>query len=84
MEMMSTTEQLTPNWGDRLIEERKEILERCIALKKAMDSPDMKLNQEEWGLLHNQFSSMRDYLQALTNRCVYYGLIESGDLGIHY
>ena len=49
-----------------------------------MDDPDMKLNNREWEMLRAQFCFMRDYLQALTDRCVYYGLIESGDLGIHY
>lgn len=71
-------------WQRRLVEERKELLYRTIKLKKAMDDPDMKLNNREWEMLRAQFCFMRDYLQALTDRCVYYNLIESGDLGIHY
>ena len=71
-------------WQRRLVEERKELLYRTIELKKAMDDPEMKLNNREWEMLRAQFCFMRDYLQALTDRCVYYGLIESGDLGIHY
>lgn len=73
-----------PDWQQRLLEERKELLQRTIKLRKTIDNKDMKLNAYEWNLLHNQFGSMRDYLQVLTDRCVYYGLIESGDLGLHY
>ena len=73
-----------PTWQMRLVEERKELLYRTIKLKKAMDDPEKKLNNREWEMLRAQFCFMRDYLQALTDRCVYYGLIESGDLGIHY
>lgn len=71
-------------WKVRLLEERRELLARTIKLKKALDNPEMKLSNREWEMLRAQFCFMRDYLQALTDRCVYYGLIESGDLGIHY
>lgn len=73
-----------PDWQLRLLVERKVLLQRTIKLRKAIENPDMKLNSREWDMLHQQFSSMRDYLQTLTDRCVYYGLIESGDLGLHY
>ena len=81
---MSSKNTKTEDWKTRLVEERKELLERCIKLNKAFDNPDMKLNHREWDMLRRQFGAMRDYLQVLTDRCVYYGLIESGDLGIHY
>lgn len=71
-------------WKVRLLEERRELLARTIKLKKAFDNPEMKLSNREWEMLHSQYSYMREYLQVLTDRCVYHGLIESGDLGIHY
>lgn len=71
-------------WKVRLLEERRELLARTIKLKKAFDNPEMKLSKREWDMLYYQYSCMREYLQILTDRCVYYGLIESGDLGIHY
>lgn len=73
-----------PDWQQRLLEERKEILQRTIKLRKAIDNPYMKLNSREWEMLHHQFGSIRAYLQTLTDSCVYYGLIESGDLDLHY
>lgn len=81
---MSSKNTKVEDWKTRLVEERKQLLERTIKLKKAMDNPDMKLNNKEWDMLKHQFCSMREYLQALTDRCVYYELIESGDLGIYY
>lgn len=81
---MSSKNTKVEDWKTRLVEERKQLLERTIKLKKAMDNPDMKLNNKEWDMLKYQFCSMRGYLQALTDRCVYYELIESGDLEIHY
>lgn len=72
------------NWQIRLKEERTELLQRTIKLKKYMDSPNTKLNSKEWEMIRYQLNAMREYLQALTDRCVYYELIESGDLGIHY
>lgn len=77
-------EQELPEWQLRLLQERKELLEKTIKLKKTFDNPDMKLNTTEWRMLRAQFGHMRDYLQALTDRCVYYGLISGGDLGLHY
>ncbi len=71
-------------WQVRLRDERSEVLLRTIKLKKHMDDPEAKHNRTEWEMLQHQFCAMREYLQALTDRCVYYGLIESGDLGIHY
>lgn len=71
-------------WKVRLLEERRELLARTIKLKKAFDNPEMKLSNREWEMLHSQYSYMREYLQVLTDRCVYHGLIEAGDIGIHY
>ena len=71
-------------WKVRLLEERRELLARTIKLKKAFDNPEMKLSKREWDMLYSQYSYMREYLQVLTDRCVYHGLIEAGDLGIHY
>jgi len=72
------------DWQIRIKEERDELLQRTIRLKKFMDSPNTKLNSREWEMLMGQLHAMVEYLQALTDRCVYYELIESGDLGIHY
>ncbi len=71
-------------WQDRLVEERSQLLYRTITLKKHLDDPEVKHNRMEWEMLQRQFCAMREYLQILTDRCVYYGLIEAGDLGLHY
>ena len=71
-------------WKARLIEERKDLLEKTIKLKKAFDNPALAMSNKEWEMLHEQFYAMKNYLQILTDRCIFYGLMESGDLGIHY
>lgn len=79
--------QLNPSgdsWKERLVQERKDLLTKCIALKRHIDCPENKHNCVEWEMLRRQFNLMRDYIQALTDRCIYYGLIEAGDLGLHY
>ena len=73
-----------PSWQMRLLEERDELLRRTIALKNTFFNPEMKLNEQEWQMLHRQFDYMKAYLQALTDRCIYYKLIEAGDLGLRY
>ena len=74
----------TPEWQVRLVEERKELLDRTIKLKNFMDSEEAKLNKKEWDMLYCQFYAMKGYLQHMTNRCVYYKLIPAGDLGLSY
>lgn len=69
---------------DRLVEERKELLEKTLKLKEAIENPEMKLNSREWEMLHHQFHVMREYLQVLTDRCIYYGLIPAGNLNLDY
>lgn len=75
---------MAEDFKTRLVEERKELLEKTIKLKNAIDDPEMKLNAHEWEMLRCQFGAMRDYLQALTERCVYYKLIPAGDLMLRY
>ena len=76
--------ELLEDWKLRLLNERTSLLSNTIKLKNAIDSPDMKLTCKEWDMLREQYHAMREYLQVLTDRCVYYGLIEHGDLGLHY
>ena len=71
-------------WKTRLIEERKDLLEKTIKLKKAFDNPALTMSNKEWEMLRKQFYAMQEYLQILTDRCIFYGLMEGGDLGIHY
>ena len=71
-------------WLIRLKDERTELLERTLRLKQHMEDPDSKHNKQEWDMLQRQFSFMRDYLQALTDRCVYYGILESANLYLEY
>lgn len=71
-------------WEIRLKEEREQLLQRTLDLKAAFDNPDFKVNNNEWEMLRRQFSCMREYLQVLTDRCIYYGLIPAGDLNLHY
>lgn len=72
------------SWKLRLKDERTALLHKTLELKEAFDDPDFKLNHEEWSMLMQQFNIMREYLQVLTNRCKYYGIIQGGDLGIQY
>ena len=76
--------ELLEDWKFRLLDERTNLLRNTIKLKNAIDSPDMKLTCKEWDMLREQYHAMREYLQVLTDRCVYYGLIEHGDLGLRY
>ena len=71
-------------WQERLLEERKQLLEKTLKLHRAFDNPDIKLSQNEWNMLHRQEIAMREYLQVLTDRCVYYGLLEKGSLHLEY
>lgn len=72
-----------PAWQLRLLEERDELRRRTIALKNTFSNPEMKLNEQEWRLLHCQFDAMQRYLQILTDRCIYYELIfDPADLGL--
>lgn len=73
-----------PEWQERLLEERKELMERTIKLNKFLNNPDTKLNGREWRMLEGQASCMRDYLQILTTRCVYYGLLDAVNLNLDY
>ena len=73
-----------PAWQERLKQERTELLEKTIKLKVFMEDPNAKLSKREWDMLQRQFSFMRDYLQALTDRCVYYGLLEAANLCLEY
>lgn len=75
--------QMEP-WLIRLKQERTELLERTLKLKQHIENPDSKHNKQEWDMLQRQFSFMRDYLQALTDRCVYYGILESANLYLEY
>ena len=86
-EITNTPESNTPeleSWKLRLKEERTALLHKTLELKEALDDPDFKLNHEEWSMLMRQFNIMREYLQVLTDRCKYYGIIQGGDLGIQY
>ena len=71
-------------WQEKLIQERLDLMQKTIQLKKTLDDPEVKLNRKEWDLLLRQSYIMTDYLQVLTERCAYYGLIESCDLGLKY
>lgn len=76
---------LMPDWQAKLVEERAELLKKTLALKNTLDDKkNLKLSNREWEMLRSQFCVMREYVQILTDRCVYYGLIEAGDLNLHY
>ena len=80
---MQENVQMEP-WLLRLKQERTELLERTLKLRQHIDDPDSKHTKQEWDMLQRQFSFMRDYLQALTDRCVYYGILESANLHLEY
>ena len=69
---------------ERLLEERNELMKRTVQIHKTLENPDLKMTRKEWDMLARQAWSMKEYLQVLTERCAYYGLIESCDLGIKY
>lgn len=75
--------QMEP-WLSRLKDERTELLERTLRLKVHMDHPESLHNKQEWDMIQRQYYAMRDYLQALTDRCVYYGILESANLNLEY
>lgn len=81
---MGTKTVKTEDWKVKLKEERAELLKKTLELKHFIDSPDAKLSWREWDMINNQFHSMRNYLQALTDRCIYYKIIEGGDLNLLY
>ena len=72
------------DWQTRLLAERKELLDKTLKLKSVFADPEKKLSEIEWDMLRHQYGAMRDYLQALTDRCVYYELIDSGNLDLNY
>lgn len=71
-------------WQERLVAERKELLDRTIKLKNMLDDGSKPLSRKEWHMLECQYEHMRHYLQVLTDRCIYYDIIPSGDIGITY
>lgn len=74
-----------PYWQQRLLEERDELFQRTIALKNTFSNPEMKLNEQEWQMLHRQYEHMRRYFQVLTDRCNYYKLlVEPANLDLCY
>lgn len=81
---MSSKTVKTEDWKVKLKEERAELLKKTIEIKNFIDSPEAKLSWREWDMLNTQFHSMRGYLQALTDRCIYYKIIEGGDLNLLY
>lgn len=71
-------------WLRELKQERDELLQKTLKLKVFMEDPNSKLNKQEWDMIQRQFCYQRDYLQALTDRCVYYGILESANLHLEY
>jgi hypothetical protein len=71
-------------WKERLVRERFDLMQKAIRLKKIMEDPNEAMSKKEWDMISRQYYVMSDYIQILTDRCAYYGLIESCDLGIHY
>lgn len=82
--MENTEKPVRPEWQERLVKERAELLEKTIKLKNALDDSEFKLSAREWEMLREQFGIMREYAQILTTRCVYYNLIPAGDLHLDY
>lgn len=80
---MDTPKQFE-DWQLRLKDERAELLKKTIELKKTLDDKDCKMNRFEWENLQHQYHLMRELCQVLTDRCIYYGLIDGGDLGLSY
>ena len=72
-----------PEWQERLLVERKNLLGKVLELRKAFENKEFKLNHEEWEMLRQQHCAMTDYLRVLTQRCKYYGLIDAVDLNIY-
>ena len=71
-------------WQERLIAERKELLDKTIKLKNMLDDGSKLLSRQEWHMLECQYEAMRSYLQVLTDRCVYYKIIPAGNINLSY
>ena len=80
---MEENVQMAP-WLRELKQERADLLDKTLKLKIFMEDSDTKLNSMEWDMLRRQYGAMREYLQALTDRCVYHGLLESANLYLEY
>lgn len=81
--MENVTDNKYAEWQTRLVDERAQLLDRTLKLKKFMDDPETRMSKCEWEMLNQQFYGMKEYLRALTNRCNYYKLIETTDLTIY-
>lgn len=72
------------DWQLRIKVERDELLKKAIKLKHFIDNPESKATYAEWEMLRRQMGIMREYISVLTQRCKYYGVIESDDLDTLY
>lgn len=73
------------DWQLRLKTEREELLEKLESLNAFVNNPYSKVNFTEWSQLQEQARVMRSYVDILTRRCEYYGLIKRIDgNGIYY
>lgn len=73
------------DWQLRLKAEREELLEKLEKLNAFVADPNSKMSSAEWNLLEDQARAMRGYVDVLTRRCEYYGLIKRADCGgIYY
>ena len=73
------------DWQLRLKAEREELLEKLEKLNAFVSDPNSKVNFTEWSQLQEQARVMRGYIDILTRRCEYYGLIKRIDgNGIYY
>lgn len=72
------------DWQLRIKEERNALLKEARKLKNFIDNPESKANNAEWEMLRRQLGIMREYVSILTQRCKYYGLIETDDLDTLY
>ena len=72
------------DWQLRLKEERNALYEKAKKINKSFSDPNFKMSKQEWDLLQRQSYTMKEYLSALNERCVFYGLIEDADTFSNY
>ena len=64
------------DWQLRLKEERDALYEKLKEINNSFSNSDIKMSKKEWEMLLRQSYTMKEYLSALNERCVFYGLIE--------
>ena len=78
------TPQQFEDWQLRLKEERDALYEKIKKIEKSFSNPNLKMSKQEWDMLQRQAYTMKEYLSALNERCIFYGLIDDVKIFSNY